>query len=209
LLWKLGIVHNAFEVVASILESNPVIDCITLVTYTEAVNWREKPLPNEGTDATVALEGLRQDRHERILTRVSRSEFSNEHLRGFAASLSDYQLLGVASRVSLVGGGEAHIPMMDFLCSLSVENSEMLVQLLAALRNGKGFLLQSGRSYHYYGVRLLTEGEWRVFLGKCLLMSGYSDDRYIGHQLVDGYCALRLSAGKLKNQVPAVVAEIL
>jgi len=92
--------------------------------------------------------------------------------------------------------------------SSSVVNSEILVQLLRALGNGEGFLLRSGRSYHYYGATLLTEIEWRVFLGKCLLMSGYSDDRYIGHQLVDGYCALRLSSGKLKNQVPTIVAEI-
>jgi hypothetical protein len=39
-------------------------------------------------------------------------------------------------------------------------------------------------------------------------MSGFADDRYIGHQLVDGYCVLRLSSGKLKNHTPTVVAEL-
>lgn len=200
--------YSAFDVVASVIESNPILDCLTLVTYTEDVNWGERHGANRGTKTTVALEGVRQDRNARILTKVSRSEFSTELLRGLAQSLPGYQLLGVTSRVSLVGGEEAHIPMMDFSCAVSAENSAILVQLLQDLRNGNGFLLQSGRSYHYYGLRLLNESEWRIFLGKCLLMSGYSDDRYIGHQLVDGYCALRLSSGKLKALIPTVVAKL-
>jgi len=59
----------------------------------------------------------------------------------------------------------------------------------------------------YYGFQLLPESEWPIFLGKCLLMSGYADDRYIGHQLVDGYCVLRLSSGVLKAGSPQVVAH--
>lgn len=200
--------NSAFEVVVNVIESNPLIDCLTLVTYTEASNWHERQLQSNGPEVTVALEGLRQDCHPRILRKVSRNEFSVDYLRGFTKGLADHQLLGVTSRVSLLGGAEAHIPMMDFSCDISDENSEILVRLLKDIHKKKGFLLESGRSYHYYGIGLLTEVEWRIFLGKCLLMSGYSDGRYIGHQLVDGYCALRLTSGNLKNRVPTVVAEL-
>lgn len=68
--------------------------------------------------------------------------------------------------------------------------------------------MESGRSYHYYGCELLSEEEWIVFLGKSLLMSGYTDDRYIGHQLVDGHCVLRLSSRKSKANVPMVVSAL-
>jgi hypothetical protein len=98
--------------------------------------------------------------------------------------------------------------MMDFMCVPSSTNLELLAHLLGDLHQGRGCLLDSGRSYHYYGFRLLSGTEWQMFLGKSLLMSGFADDRYIGHQLVDGHCVLRLSSGKLKSCVPTVVAEL-
>jgi len=101
-----------------------------------------------------------------------------------------------------------HIPMMDFMCPPSYENQQALSGLLRELNHGRGFLLESGRSYHYYGLQILDERQWHVFLGKCLLMSGFVDDRYVGHQLVDGHCVLRLSAGQLKAKIPTVIAEL-
>ena len=98
--------------------------------------------------------------------------------------------------------------MVDLICAPSAMNLDVVARLLREIRQGQGFLLESGRSYHYYGIDLLSDEEWRVFLGKCLLMFGYVDDRYIGHQLVDGHCVLRLSAGTLKTGVPRVVAEL-
>ena len=125
-----------------------------------------------------------------------------------AQSLRGHQLLGVVSRVSLADGGSGHIPMMDFLCAASTRNLDVLTRLLREIGQARGFLLESGRSYHYYGVEILTEEAWQRFLGKCLLMFGYVDDRYVGHQLVDGHCVLRLSAGRLKASLPRVVAQL-
>ena|SRR5437667_4727817 len=135
---------------------------------------------------------------------------SAKRLQEIARGLAEDRLLGLISRVSLRGGGSGHIPMMDFVCIPSPENLDILTRFLTEIQNGKGegFLLESGRSYHYYGVELLSEEGWRVFLGKCLLMPGYVDDRYVGHQLVDGHCVLRLSAGKLRSRLPRVVARL-
>jgi hypothetical protein len=203
-----GIVRSAYEVVARVVQSNPAIESLTLVTYVEGPSWRDRPHAVEGADIELLVNGLQQDRGERILTKLSRREVSAERLRGFAERLPNNKLLGVVSRVLLIGGGTAHIPMMDFMCIPSARNLEVLVHLLRDLRQGRGCLLDSGGSYHYYGFQLLTEEEWKVFLGKCLLISGYTDDRYIGHQLVDGYCVLRLSSGKSKASIPTVVAEL-
>lgn len=199
--------RSAYEVIAHAVQSNPTIESLTLVTYEEGPNWRDLRHTDEGADILLLLKGLQQDRGERILTKLSRKEVSAENLRDIAQSLGNNKLLGVVSRLRIVGGGSAHIPMMDFNCTPSTRSLEILVHLLKDLRQGRGCLLESGRSYHYYAFQLLTEEEWRVFLGKCLLMSGYTDDRYIGHQLVDGHCVLRLSSGKLKASVPRVVAE--
>lgn len=69
--------------------------------------------------------------------------------------------------------------------------------------------VDSGRSYHYYGKRLLSKNEWRIFLGKCLLMQDLVDERYVGHQLVDGHCVLRLSASQIKPSIPRVTAQLI
>lgn len=197
---------TACDVVANIMCSTSNIDSLSLVNYVEGPNWRDLNERSEKTDASL-LRGIEQDRGERIITRLSREEVSAEKLRAFAHSLPPNRLLAAISRVSLAIGGTAHIPMMDFMCPPSDKNLELLVGLLRNLRQGRGCLLKSGRSYHYYGFELLSEEQWRIFLGKCLLMFGYSDDRYIGHQLVDGHCVLRLSSGALKTTIPTVVAE--
>ena len=198
--------RNAFEVVADVVNSNPNIDSLSLVSYEENSTWRDKA--GRGTDLPMLLKGLNQDRRPRVPIGVPRMDATAGNLRRIADGLGENRLLGVCSIVRLVGGQSRHIPMMDFMCAPSSANLGLLGHLLGDLRQGKGCLLDSGRSYHYYGFYLLSRAEWQIFMGRCLLMSGFADDRYIGHQLVDGHCVLRLSAGKLKNCVPTVVGEL-
>ena len=202
------IVADSFNVVAEIVRSNVVIESLTLVTYQESANWRELSQGGDELDLGLLRKGVEQDSKARILTKLPRAEATDDNLGDIAQSLGENRLLGTCSKVCLAGGKSAHIPMMDFMCEISTKNLDLLIRLIEDLHQGRGYLLDSGRSYHYYGSRLLTEDEWRAFLGKCLLMTGFSDNRYIGHQLVDGHCVLRLSSAKLKSKTPTVVAEI-
>lgn len=199
---------TACEVVADVVQSNQKIDSVTLVTYDEGPSWRD--LREAATEDTEGLlrKGILQDLSERIFIKLPRDEVFAENLRSIAQGLKGKRLLGLVSKVDLVGEEFAHIPMMDFVCIPSAASLELLSRLLSNLQQGPGYVLESGNSYHYYASHLLGEEEWRKFLGKCLLMSGYADDRYIGHQLVDGHCVLRLSSGKLKARVPTVAANI-
>jgi hypothetical protein len=199
-------VHDAYDVVEQIVQLNSNIGALNLVTYIEGPNWRGQADEDRSAGIATRLNGIEQDRGERIAIKLSRREISSESLRGLAHRLHN-KLLGIVSKVELVGGRLAHIPMMDFMCAPSPDNLETVSHLLSRLHQGRGWLLESGRSYHYYGCRLLTDPEWRVFLGKCLLMSGFTDDRYIGHQLVDGHCVLRLSSRKASSVSPMIVAE--
>jgi hypothetical protein len=140
---------------------------------------------------------------------ILRDEASADNLRNIAGHLSQDGALGMAPRVRLMDGGSAHIPMMDFLCSVTSKNLQLLCHLLGDFRQGGGYVLELGRSYHYYGLRLLAEDECQHFMGKSLLMSGLADDRYIGHQLIDGHCVLRLSPGNSTSHIPTVVAELI
>ena len=186
---------GAIELVAEIVRANRAIDSLNLVVYEEAHNWRDTPIPLDDAGIDFLILGLQQDPGERAIINLSRCDVSVKNLKQIADNLPASKLLGLQSNVAIAGDGQAQIPMMDFMCSPSPRNKERLTCLLQSLCMGKGFLLESGRSYHYYGMRLLTEMDWRAFLGKCLLMTGCADERYIGHQLVNGYCVLRLSSG--------------
>lgn len=201
--------YNAIELVAEIVRTNRDIASLNLVVYEEAPNWRDTRTSLEDATIDFLIQGLQQDQGERKLMHLSRDDFSSRYIRQLVDNLPPFKLLGLQSNVEVAGGSQAQIPMMDFMCSPSVRNKARLTTLLQSLSLGKGFLLDSGRSYHYYGTRLLKEAEWRAFLGKCLLMTGCADERYIGHQLVNGYCVLRISPGRTKKPAPVMVAEIL
>lgn len=203
-----GNVHSSYDVVANIVRSNPAIESLTLVIYEGAKSWRDATRPADNPDLPLLLNGLAQDRGPRIFKTIPRAEVSEENLRQIARSWDENKLVGACSAVKLADGQSAHIPMMDFSCAPSNQNLGLLVRLITDLRQGRGYILMSGRSYHYYGFRLLSEAEWKIFLGKCLLMSGFADDRYVGHQLVDGHCVLRVSSGRSKGNLPIVVAEL-
>jgi hypothetical protein len=72
--------------------------------------------------------------------------------------------------------------------------------------NLPGYLLRSGRYFHYYGVALLTPQEWLRFLASFLMPCTLVSPRYIGHSLHRGFCTLRLNAvPPLKPEIPQLV----
>lgn len=58
-------------------------------------------------------------------------------------------------------------------------------------------------------MKILTQPEFEKFLGTALLLAPIVDRAYIAHQLIEGRCALRLTPGGGKSQVPTVVAVLL
>jgi len=194
---------SSAEIVADIVRANSQIASVEVVSYREGPNWNDLV----GTIEGKSLAGLKQDEEVRTFFRLTRSEVLERGIQSLMDRLRG-TLIGIVSRVNLSSNKAAHIPMMDFKCEISNENLQTLIKMLRSITIGPGYLLESGRSYHFFATQLISEEEWRTFLGRCLLMSGYSDDRYIGHQLVDGHCVLRLSGGNLKERIPTVVAEI-
>ena len=72
--------------------------------------------------------------------------------------------------------------------------------------NYDGVILSSGRFFHYYGNKLLTEDEWLKFMADFLMPCVLVSPRYIGHRLFDKYCTLRLTADKTyKTKIPEVI----
>lgn len=112
----------------------------------------------------------------------------------------------LSSPVRLRDGSIRHLEMMDFHvpASRSVQpNVEMICQEFG----GPGWLLESGRSYHYYGTKLRHLDGMTKFLGRALLFAPITDRAWIAHQLVDGACCLRIAEHSSKVRRPIVVSD--
>jgi hypothetical protein len=125
---------------------------------------------------------------------ASRKDMCQGWLEHTIASLPLGVGLSVCSRCEAAGGLNRHIPMMDFHCPPTRHNVRLITSALRQLGQETGIVLESGESFHYYGLSLLTDVKWRAFMGKSLLFSPYTDSRYIAHCLIRGMCVLRINS---------------
>lgn len=136
---------------------------------------------------------------------VLQSEVSTENVESLAQGLKQGFVLALSSKVQLKNGGFSHIPMMDFRCVPSSKNAAIVKKALKAMGEEAGLLVDSGRSYHFYGARLLPPDAWLQFLAMGILFTPVVDARYIAHRLADGACRLRVGAALDKPSTPTVV----
>jgi hypothetical protein len=112
-------------------------------------------------------------------------------------------IIGIESRVRLSDGTQAHIPMLDFHCKEGKPALAAVEAIIASL-GVSGFVLASGRSYHFVGDTLINDDEWMSFLGKAILLAPFIDRAWVGHQLLQRTCVLRVNSGP-KYETPPVV----
>ena len=98
--------------------------------------------------------------------------------------------------------GIYHIPMLDLDIPVGENGMETAADVFTNLGVGHGAIINSGASYHGWGLELLTDDDWRKFMAKALLLDKI-DRRWIGHRLIDGQANLRIS--EKRGKVPTVV----
>jgi hypothetical protein len=149
--------------------------------------------------------------HDEAASRLQKFESKNvSSLRQVEQSMKPGKMLAISSKVELRGGEVRHIPMLDFHCTASSVNLTLAQAAIAALRpRTLGFLLRSGKSYHYYGLDLLTRSELFKFLARATLLGPIVDTRWAAHQIIEGACALRIGSGHGYENLPSVVSEFL
>lgn len=111
---------------------------------------------------------------------------------------------------------EYHIPMLDFSVKKSPCNKRLMIDALRRSIESKtipeGVLLETDKSYHYYGRTLLNTNEWAQFMAYALLMQPKGrhliDCRWIGWRLRAGFGMLRLNRKHKNGTVPSVIAVI-
>jgi len=138
---------------------------------------------------------------------MPRQEVTARRIADLARDLRFGFVLAISSKVILKDGELAHIPLLDFRCLPSPRNQQIVKKALKTMGQEAGLIVESGRSYHFYGVRLLSPEAWIQFLAMGILFSPIVDARYIAHRLADGACRLRIGAGSDKPSIPTV-AEV-
>lgn len=137
---------------------------------------------------------------------VRADELTLDRISKEIASVPNDWVLALCSKCETLDGSQRHIPMMDFRCAPSSLNLERTKVALQQLGETRGAILESGRSYHYYGFELQDLHQWIEFMAKSLLLAPFVDARYVAHRLIEGTSVLRITASERKPSVPRVVA---
>ena len=117
------------------------------------------------------------------------------------------RMIGVKSLIKTKGGLNAHLPMIDFHCPVTSSNTQNVREIIKQL-NLAGYLINSGKSYHFIGRHHIDLCEMGKFLGRALLFTPFVDRAWVAHQLIQSYCVLRVSAQPKYDHPPRLIAQI-
>ena len=132
---------------------------------------------------------------------IKNTEYCRED---FIKNKIDFQkYTGVSSLVN--SNSNLHIPLLDFHIPPSIDNQQLCSKILIHL-NLKGYLLNSGKSYHFIGSQIIDYDNLQIVLFNALLFSPIIDKSWIAHQLIQKYCCLRVS--QKYDRLPYLVEEI-
>lgn len=112
-----------------------------------------------------------------------------------------HEAMKVVSRVK-TRSGLYHIPLLDLDIPVDENGAVSAQEVFTNLGVSSGAIINSGASYHGWGLELLTDDDWRRFMARALLLDRI-DRRWIGHRLIDGQANIRVS--EKRGKVPEVV----
>ena len=206
---RIVIGSSSLVVFQHIVASQIKVKSVRLIRHPVSINWRQiHKMGNEKIDnlktGLLHLVPL-EDKW------FKRSVFLDLNLKTLQI-LKNNEVWSVNSKVMCYGTEDfsvdysMHIPMINFHPESGVGVGDIIETINAICPNQEGYLLESGRYYHYYGNCLLNEREWQLFLAQFLMPCIIVSPRYIGHALSDGYCSLRLTAEAIyKPKIPTVI----
>jgi len=152
-------------------------------------------------------DGLYQCQPNRVFEVVGR-EFSKNKDRLHELAEQPDEVISLISRIQ-VHTGQFHLAIMNLHPESDMNVASVINVVDAVTGNMPGYLLSSGRHFHFYGLRLLDQLEWCKFLASWLMPTIIVSPRYIGHCLYREYAALRLTTSKPHKPVlPYVISTV-
>lgn len=139
------------------------------------------------------------------LITFSRDEVLQDAVINLCLKATDKLWYSAISEILLYDGTKAHIPFLDFHCPQSERNAQLAITVMRQLLPAGALLLESGKSYHGYGLKLVSEAELIDFLAKAVLFAPITDRAYVAHQILERKSAIRLSQGGRLMKAPRVI----
>ncbi|HEY8272436.1 MAG TPA: hypothetical protein VIG33_16205 [Pseudobdellovibrionaceae bacterium] len=133
--------------------------------------------------------------NKRHVYEVKASE-AEEWFTSMISQLKDDEELAFQSKVKTKDNKIYHIPMIDFLSKIKKSDIQSVETVFKEFGISNFEIYETGRSYHLYGLSLISAEKFQEYMGALLLInppdSPYPvDARWVGHQLINGYTALR------------------
>lgn len=166
------------------------------------ISMKDNAIPERFVDAALAHEPTSPAKEFAL----ENKEVTVDRIHRIIDELPEGCGLAVSSRLQLVTGDISHLPMADFRCQCGEGNARAIRKMLEHIGQPEGMLIQSGRSYHFYGFSLLSPDAWTKFMGQVLLFAPVTDPRYVAHRLIDGQCRLKIVGSK--NEPPPPIVDI-
>lgn len=147
----------------------------------------------------------------RILSEAIHHNKNNKYIYVLSKDVLDflncnqYENLAINSEVILDSGEKKHIPMLDFKIKSEGLNIALVHSVIESL-SLKGFILNSGKSYHFIGDNLICKEQLTELLAKFVLFHPISDKAWAAHQLIEGSASLRVS--KKYNLNPTFIKNV-
>jgi hypothetical protein len=199
---------NVKRLLAALARLSPNISTISLTSYAPAPVLAERLARDSNLPFSPGLfvqEALKHRGYGSPIDNCS-VELLGERLTTLPP---DGVVRGFCSRVQLCDGTEAHLPLLDFQCSLSDENAAALLDAMRRMGQSRGALVASGNSYHYYGFEPIPLEEWRQFMAYGVLLTPLIDVRYLAHCMIENLACLRIDARPNEHGEPVVVAALM
>ncbi|PHR18965.1 MAG: hypothetical protein COA37_18595 [Hoeflea sp.] len=198
---------DASQVVAHICQRHEIKE-VNMLCHPVSTNWRQR-----FTNTKQRLENLEACLEFKTAERQSINLLTEQVLKlgtdGLMATCEATFSGGVMSMTSLVKNGSFHIPMMNLHPNEGVLIKDILNFIRSIYPDKPGYLLSSGRHFHYYGDFLVNEAGWKELFGNFLIAYDFVHPGYCGFRIFDGFSTLRLTTHPIfKPHVPRVVAKI-
>jgi hypothetical protein len=181
-------------------------DTLRFVRYRRRRSGKSRA-SSKRTDCARVAEWLRQESlRARDFTSIRASELTTSRLARAASEAKRHDRSLALCSTCIAGGQILHIPLIDLRVPAGTRAQHQLECALAQMRL-PGVVLKSGRSFHVYGCRLMSQPQWLDFIATFLLLDDMVDWRYVGHCLRRQMSTLRIYGKKqLHLREPKVVA---
>lgn len=150
---------------------------------------------------------LHRDPRASGVIEVTRDDSTPLNLVKMAIPLRGTSSLSLLSEVVLPNGRSAYLPMLDFSTKSRSAGGEATVRAAVGGLGLQGMIVSSGRSYHFYGRRLIDRAEQLDMWAQALLLTPIVDERWIAHQMRAQVAALRVSANE-DHVVPRFICMV-